>query len=98
MKIEVLYFRGCPTHAPTVERVRHVVRCMQIDADIVEVEVTPEHDASKLKFLGSPTVLVEDQDIDPACRHNATYSFCCRTYDGIGVPPEALIARALCDG
>lgn len=98
MKIEVLYFEGCPNHPPAVERVRQVVDRLGINASVHEVEVTPNDDPAALKFLGSPTVLVNGRDIDPMCRDNVVYGFSCRTFSGQGVPAETLIEQAIQEG
>lgn len=37
MKIEVLYFCGCPNHAPGVQQVREVVHELGMDAQNQEV-------------------------------------------------------------
>ncbi|GAB4108683.1 MAG: hypothetical protein Kow00105_16280 [Phycisphaeraceae bacterium] len=95
MNIEVLYFDGCPNHEPTVARVREVVRKLGVDAHITEVRVSQDDDCVALKFLGSPTVLVNGRDIDPACREGVRYGFACRTFDGQGVPPDFMIERAI---
>lgn len=95
MKIEVLYFEGCPNHPPTVERVKQVVNRLGIPADVREVELTQDDDPVALKFIGSPTVLINGQDIDPAQREGAGYGFGCRTFGGAGVPPVEMIEQAV---
>jgi len=95
MKIEVLYFESCPNHKPTVERVQQVIDRLAVDADVSEVEVTQDDDPATMKFLGSPTVLIDDQDIDPAQREGAGYGFGCRTFGGAGVPPVEMIEQAV---
>ncbi len=95
MNIQVLYFTGCPNHGPTVERVRELVQQLGIDAQINEMEVTARDDPAALKFAGSPTVLVDGRDIEPAQRQSPAYAFGCRTYNGQGVPPAAMIEPAL---
>jgi hypothetical protein len=62
MKIDILYFEGCPNHAPAVQAVRDVVRELGADADIREIEVRSADDASRLRFFGSPTIQVEGED------------------------------------
>ena len=39
MKVEILYFSGCPDHVPAVDRVREVLKQEGTPADMVEVEV-----------------------------------------------------------
>lgn len=96
MKIEVLYFEGCPNHMPTVDRIRRVLRAMGLDEDIVEIEIRGPGDAGRMHFLGSPTVRVEGVDIDPGARSRTDYGYSCRTYRGSGgLPPIEMIEDAL---
>jgi hypothetical protein len=42
MKIEVLYFDGCPNHKPAVERVQQLLAEEGVSAEVVEVNVSNE--------------------------------------------------------
>ena len=95
MKIDILYFEGCPNHKLTLQVVHDVVRELRVDAEVREIEVKGPEDASRLRFFGSPTVQVEGEDIDPAARGRTDYSFSCRVYDRSRIPPRALIERAV---
>ena len=95
MKIEVLYFEGCPNHPPVVELVRQVVADLGADATIEEVEVHGPDDVTQLRFLGSPSVHVDGIDVDPAARERNDYAFGCRTYDGAGMPSRDMIESAI---
>lgn len=95
MRIDILYFEGCPNHRPTTELVRGVVQSLGLEAAIREVEVSDADEAVRLRFIGSPTVHVNGQDIDPAVRSRAEYSLSCRVYGGSGSPPRALVEEAL---
>ena len=59
MKVEILYFSGCPNHVPAVERVREVLAEEGTCADMIEVEVTDSATAQKVGFLGSPSIRVD---------------------------------------
>lgn len=95
MKIKVLYFEGCPNHRPTLERVKQIIDRLGVTVDVGEVELTQNDDPVAMKFIGSPTVLIDGQDIDPAQREGASYGFGCRTFGGAGVPPVEMIERAV---
>jgi len=95
MKIDVLYFAGCPKHKPTVQRVSEVVHRLGIDARVNEIEVKQGDDPKALRFAGSPTVLVNGRDIDPVAQSNVSYGFGCRMFGGAGVPPVEMIEQAL---
>lgn len=95
MRIDILYFDGCPNHLPTTELVRDVVQTLGVDATIREVEVRDAEEAARLRFFGSPTVQVNGQDVDPGVRNREDFSFSCRMYGRAGSPPRALVEQAL---
>lgn len=95
MQVQVLYFEGCPNHQPTVQLARDVIRDLGLNVAVEEVEVTSVEDAKRLRFLGSPTVLVNGVDIEPSARTSTAYAFACRTYAGAGTPSRALLIDAL---
>ncbi len=68
-------------------------------ADMVEVEVKDAAAAQQVGFLGSPTVRVNGQDVEPAARAARAFGTMCRTYiDGgrrAGVPPPEWIRAAV---
>ena len=98
MRIDILYFDGCPNHLPTTELVRDVVQSLGLEASIREVEVRDAEEASRLRFFGSPTVHINGQDLDPAVRSRADFSFSCRMYGRSGSPPRELVEQALLEG
>jgi len=96
MRIEILYFEGCPNHTPTVDLVKRVIADLGVPATIEEVEVTSPDDVERLHFLGSPTVLVNGVDIEPEARNRTDYSYSCRMYSGLsGLPSEDMLMAAL---
>lgn len=99
MKVEVLYFSDCPNHAPAVSRLREVLRQEHAAAELIEVEVKDAAAAQRLRFVGSPSIRIDGQDIEPAARVADRFGMMCRTYvDGgrpTGVPPPGLIRDAV---
>lgn len=99
MKVDVLYFKGCPNHQSAVEQVREALRTEGIEAAVNEVEITDALMAQKIGFLGSPSVRINGLDIEPDARGIHSFGFGCRTYSDMqgrrsGLPPLALIRRA----
>lgn len=98
MKVEVLYFEGCPNHAPALEMVRRVLDRERIRAEVRSIEVPGEKDADSLRFLGSPSIRVDGEDIEPGRADDLPF-FGCRTYTvggkTTGVPPEEWLLQAL---
>lgn len=99
MKIEVLFFEGCPNHRPAVELVKQLLKQEGIRAEITEVNVPDEATAKAVGFLGSPTIRVNGLDVEPAARSSRDYGMTCRTYLNEdrreGLPSPALVRAAL---
>lgn len=99
MKVEILYFSGCPHYAPAVDRVREVLKQEGTSADMIEVEVTDPATAQQVGFLGSPSIRVDGQDVEHSARSARAFGLTCRTYiDGgqrAGVPPSEWIRTAV---
>lgn len=95
MRVNILYFNGCPNHFPVVDSVRRIVVEHGLDAEVEEVEVAPD-DVERLRFLGSPTVQIDGVDIEPAARDRTDYAMSCRVYDTAdGLPSEQMLRAAL---
>ena len=90
MRVETLYFSGRPNHPQAVDCVREVLEQEDTQAEMVEVEVRDLQPRKRIGFLGSPTIPVDGQDVEPEAR--AERAFGRRT----GVPlPEWIRAAVL---
>jgi hypothetical protein len=99
MKIEILYFIGCPNHPPAVGRVLEALQQEGVSVELVEVEVPDAATALVTGFLGSPTIRIDGRDVEPAARSAQAFGLTCRTYidDGYlaGAPPIEWIRAAI---
>lgn len=66
MRIELLYWEGCPSHPEAEELLRDVLRNGGLDEPVELREVTTQADAEAERFPGSPTIRVDGRDVDPA--------------------------------
>jgi mercuric ion transport protein len=99
MKVQVLYFDGCPHSLPTVELVAETLRAEGIETEVERVFVASAERAQEVEFLGSPTVRINGLDVESEARTQKSYGFGCRTYlDGkkrTGMPSREMIQRAI---
>ena len=99
MRIEVLYFDGCPNHRSAIERVRQVLEEEGLSAEVLEVNVSEPSIAQKVGFLGSPSIRVNGLDIELDARRERTYGMMCRTYPvngrREGLPSCEMLRRAI---
>src|SRR5438270_8211064 len=67
MKVEILYFEGCPNHKPAAERVRSILRDEGLSAEVSEIEV-PDEAAARGLFFSFSDDPRKRGDIEPAFR------------------------------
>lgn len=97
MKIELLYFDGCPSWENGLKNLKAVLVEEGISAPVKLVRVNDDEDAARLKFLGSPSFRVNGVELWPEGRE--TYSLSCRVYatpEGIkGWPTTEMLREKL---
>lgn len=95
MRIELLYFEGCPSWEDGLKNFEVALREEGITASVDMIKVDDDEEANHLKFLGSPSFRVDEQDLWHEERD--TYSLSCRVYstpDGIKGWPTVDMLRA----
>lgn len=65
VRVELLYFDGCPTHEKAEQNLRKVLAEEGMNADVSLVAVNPDGEARRLHFPGSPTIRVNDGNLFP---------------------------------
>ncbi len=98
LKIRFLYSEDCPSHGEALQRLHRSMEAEGISAHIEILRVDTDEDAEKLKYVGSPTIIVNGRDIDPP--ETPHYAVTCRAYrveDGrvSPLPSEPMIRKAL---
>jgi hypothetical protein len=98
LRVSFLYYEECPSHDLALERLREVMAEEGIPGEVEVIKVETEEQAHELRFVGSPTIRVDGQDIDPPS--DPRYALTCRVYrledDRISpLPSEDMIRRAL---
>lgn len=99
MRVEILTFEGCPNAGATHELVRQALHLEAVDAVVDHIEVDSVEAAQRVRFLGSPSVRVDGQDVEPSANHRAGYGLACRTYNSgagaLGTPSIEMIRTAI---
>ena len=99
IKLEILYFDGCPTYLEAEKTLREVLEEQGIAAEVELVAVnTDTAEAQELRFAGSPTIRVDGEDLFPV-PERAEYALGCRMYatsEGLrGSPTATMLSEAL---
>lgn len=102
MKIELLYFEGCPNYAPALEMLREALDSFGREDEIHEIAVRTEAEAEAIRFVGSPSIRINGSDLERWAREAKSFALSCRTYlDGShygGVPSREQLRRAITEG
>jgi len=79
VRVELLYWAGCPSHPQALRELREALTESGLDPDSVLVrEIETEDAARQEQFVGSPTIRVNDRDIQPP--HDEPAGLTCRVY------------------
>jgi hypothetical protein len=98
VQVSFLYFEECPSYDLALERLREIMAEEDTPGELEVIKVETEDQARQLRFVGSPTIRVDGQDIDPPSEPR--YALTCRVYrledDRISpLPSKDMIRRAL---
>lgn len=97
MKVELLYFDGCPSWQSGLQNLHSALEANGLDVSVELVQVLDNDDAARRKFLGSPSFRFNGIDLWNEERN--TYSLSCRIYatpEGMkGSPTRQMLEDAI---
>ena len=66
MRVELLWWEGCPSHPQALADLRDALREEGIGEDVLEVRhIASEEEAEAAGFPGSPTIRIDGEDVSP---------------------------------
>jgi hypothetical protein len=98
-RVELLFWDGCPSHPQALADLRAAMEELGLDPDTILVrEVDTDQRAERERFVGSPTIRIDGEDVDPP--GDEPVGLTCRVYrlaDGrySPVPDPATVRAAL---
>ncbi len=100
MRIDVLYFEGCPSYEALMPRLYKLLEESGFGKEDIGFHcVESENEADAQRFLGSPSVRVNGADVDPTAAGRVDFGMKCRIYRLRGeqthTPPDEWIRVAL---
>jgi len=99
MKIEFLYFGDCPNYLLALDILDEVLSDEGLDWPVEMILVTSQEIAESQKFLGSPSIRIDGEDLEYSPSEKKEYGLKCRVYQANGktqgFPTEQLIRSAI---
>ena len=99
MKVHVLYFEGCPNHEALLPHLRELLRSAGATDDVDLVCIEDANAAERERFLGSPSVRIDGQDVEPGADQRTDFGLKCRLFatpGGLrGMPADEWVLAAL---
>lgn len=92
IRVELLYFDGCPSYERVRSDLTEVIAEMDLDARLKLVRVATQARAAALRFAGSPTVKVNGRDLED---YDGPGVLACRLYGEKGWPSRELLRQRL---
>jgi hypothetical protein len=97
MRIDLLYFNGCPSWEEALSNIRAALDAENLEAKVSLVNIESDQEAAQLKFLGSPSFQVDG--VDWWNEERSQYNLSCRIYvtpDGVkGAPTVDMLREKL---
>ena len=79
IQVELFYWEGCPSHPRALADLREQMTVLGLDPEAIELrEVETEGDAERERFVGSPTIRIDGEDVSPIAAE--PYGLTCRVY------------------
>ena len=97
--VEVLYFDGCPNHEALLPRLRVLLASAGASPHVQLVRVEDADAAERERFLGSPTVRIDGQDVEPGADQRTDFGLKCRLFATpmglLGMPADEWVLAAV---
>ena len=78
--VELRWWDGCPSTAGALADLRSALEEVGLDPDAVAVsEVRTDEEAAEQRFPGSPTILIDGEDVQPV-EDDEVFGLTCRVY------------------
>jgi hypothetical protein len=97
--IEFLYYDDCPGYPEALDILKEVLSEEHVKVEVNMIRVMNEDEAKRLKFIGSPTIRINGEDVEPGIEQSAEFRGHCRVYfyheQVFEWPPKEMIREAL---
>jgi|BarGraNGADG00212_2_1021979.scaffolds.fasta_scaffold133051_2 glutaredoxin len=99
LTIDVLYYEDCPHYEEAARVLKEVLEEEGVEATVKMVKVAKWGEAEAFGFIGSPTILINGEDVEKGMDHTSPFQGHCRVYlykeEMFEVPPKEMIREAL---
>ena len=99
MKAELYYFDDCPSYHPALENLKRALRLEQLSNELEMIQVADPADAQAKRFIGSPTLRIDEIDVEGPDAEAREYAYACCVYSDeghkVGWPSVDRIRHAL---
>jgi hypothetical protein len=80
MRVEFLYWEGCPSHPTALADLRGAMEALGLDPSSIEIRlIETDADAERERFAGSPTIRIDGADVQ-APGEGEPFGLTCRVY------------------
>ncbi len=96
--IQFIYYEKCPGYKRALINLQKAMKEEKIDDDVVIIKLNSVQDAKNLRITGSPTIRINQKDVDPFLKKSKSFGLQCRMYiydnDTFGWPGKEMIKIA----
>jgi hypothetical protein len=74
LSIDLLYYKDCPHYEEAAQALRGGLKEENVLAEVHMVSVSPGEDAETWGLIGSPTILINGEDLEPEVAFSCRFS------------------------
>lgn len=78
MRIELLYYPECPSHARALELIYEALAQEGVTAEVTVIRIETQEQAEQHRFVGSPTIRIDGRELQP--QPHLPYRLTCRAF------------------
>lgn len=75
LRTNLHYSDGCASYVRALENLEEALRLEQVAAEVSLIHAGPESDAQAHRFIGSPTIRINGEDLDESHAVKMGYGF-----------------------
>lgn len=96
--IQFIFYEKCPSYKYALKNLKEVMAEENIKDEVSIIRLTDLQEAKNLRVVGSPTIRINNKDIDLSISKSANFSLKCRNYsfngETTGWPDKEMIKEA----
>ncbi len=69
IRVRIVHLKNCKATSKTIDLIEQVARNLKLEIELESIVIHTQEEAEKFRHIGSPTIQINNLDIDPEARN-----------------------------